>query len=60
MTFSPTVVGGGARRCGMVSTGTPWLLPEEVEAQLAEGVSVFSVNRPGGLACCRSQRSAYG
>ena len=37
------------RSCGMVSTGTPWVLPEDIPALLAEGTNVFSINRPGGL-----------
>jgi len=33
----------------MVSTGTPWVPPEDIPALLAEGMNVFSINRPGGL-----------
>ena len=39
------------RSLGMVSTGTPWVMPEEIPALLAEGTNVFAINRPGGLAC---------
>ena len=46
------------RSCGMVSTGTPWVLPEDIPALLAEGTNVFSINRPGGLACRCVQRSS--
>ena len=46
------------RSCGMVSTGTPWVLPEDIPALLAEGTNVFSINRPGGLVCRCVQRSS--
>ena len=41
----------------MVSTGTPWVMPEEVPALIAEGTNAFAINRPGSLACHCVQRS---
>ena len=41
----------------MVSTGTPWVMPEDKPALIAEGTNEFAINRPGSLACHCVQRS---
>ena len=41
----------------MVSTGTPWVMPEDIPALIAEGTNAFAINRPGSLACHCVQRS---
>ena len=56
------VVGDGAHTLlvgalAMVSTGAPWVMPEDIPALIAEGTNEFAINRPGSLACRCVQRS---
>ena len=50
---TPLLVGALA----MVSTGAPWVMPEDIPALIAEGTNEFAINRPGSLACRCVQRS---